>query len=117
MFISSLAAVRAGPYSYASYEASKAALQRMSGSIAREYAPFGVRSNTIVPGAIDTPHVMQFIGPGQDPVEVARQRAEASPMKRQGTAWDVAHAALFLASDEAGFITGVALEVDGGRCV
>ncbi|MEZ5650739.1 MAG: SDR family NAD(P)-dependent oxidoreductase [Burkholderiaceae bacterium] len=114
VFISSLAAARAGPYSYVSYEASKAALQRMSGSIAREYAAHGVRSNAILPGAIDTPHVMQFIGPGQDPVEVARQRAEASPMKRQGTAWDVANAALFLASDEAGFITGVDLRVDGG---
>lgn len=114
VFISSLAGARAGPYSYVSYEASKAALQRMSASIAREYAPYGVRSNTILPGVIDTPHVTQFIGPGQDPAALARARAELCPMKRQGTAWDVAHAALFLASDEAGFITGVDLRVDGG---
>ena len=114
VFISSLAAQMAGPYSYASYEASKAGLCRMSASIAREYAPFGVRSNTILPGMIDTPHVTSFIGPDTDPEILASQRASMVPMGRQGTAWDIANAALFLASDQAGFITGVDLRVDGG---
>lgn len=114
VFISSLAAQIAGPYSYASYEASKAGLCRMSASIAKEYAPFGVRSNTILPGMIDTPHVTSFIGPDTDPETLAAQRASLVPMGRQGTAWDIANAALFLASDQAGFITGIDLRVDGG---
>jgi len=117
VFISSLAAQLAGPYSYASYEASKAGLCRMSASIAREYAPFGVRANTIVPGMIDTPHVTRFIGPDVDPQTLARQRAGMVPMDRQGSAWDIANAALFLASDEAGFITGIDLRVDGGMAL
>lgn len=114
VFISSLAAQMAGPYSYASYEASKAGLCRMSASIAKEYAPYGVRSNTILPGMIDTPHVTSFIGPDSDPETLAAQRAAMVPMRRQGTAWDIANAALFLASDQAGFITGIDLRVDGG---
>jgi NAD(P)-dependent dehydrogenase (short-subunit alcohol dehydrogenase family) len=114
VFVSSVAALRAGPYSYAAYEASKAGLCRMSASIARQYAPFGVRSNTVVPGVIDTPHVAAFIAPDADPKAVAEARAAMVPMGRQGSAWDVARAALFLASDEAGYITGVDLRVDGG---
>lgn len=114
IFISSLAAARAGPYSYVSYEASKAALCRMSASIASEYAPKGIRSNTILPGPIDTPHVTAFVDPDTDKEALDRSRAAMVPLGRQGTAWDVAHAALFLASDEAGFITGVDLRVDGG---
>ncbi|MGR3662587.1 MAG: SDR family NAD(P)-dependent oxidoreductase [Paracoccaceae bacterium] len=114
VFISSLAAVMSGLYSYASYEASKAALCRMSASIAKEYAPFGIRSNTIVPGMIDTPHVTKFIAPDVDPDTLAKQRASLVPMGRQGTGWDIANAALFLTSQEAGFITGIDLVVDGG---
>lgn len=114
VFISSLAAVMSGLYSYASYEASKAALCRMSASIAKEYAPFGIRSNTIVPGMIDTPHVAKFIAPDVDPDTLAKQRASLVPMGRQGTGWDIANAALFLTSQEAGFITGIDLVVDGG---
>lgn len=114
IFVSSLAAVMAAPYSYASYEASKAGLCRMSASIAKEYAPYGVRANTILPGLIDTPHVTHFIDPDTDPKVLAARRASMVPMGRQGTGWDIANAALFLASDEAGFITGVDLLVDGG---
>jgi NAD(P)-dependent dehydrogenase (short-subunit alcohol dehydrogenase family) len=68
IFISSLAGLRSGPYSYVSYEASKAALQRMAQSIAREYAPKGIRANVILPGPIDTPHVTAVVAPGADPV-------------------------------------------------
>ena len=114
VFISSLAATRASGYSYVSYEVSKAALCRLSASIAAENAPFGVRSNTILPGMIDTPHVTAFIGGDTDPEALAAARAARTPMGRQGTAWDVAEAALFLASDAAGYITGVDLPVDGG---
>jgi NAD(P)-dependent dehydrogenase (short-subunit alcohol dehydrogenase family) len=114
VFVSSLAGIRSGPYSYVSYEASKAALQRMAQSIAREYAPRGIRANVILPGPIDTPHVTAVVAPGADPVALAEARAAMVPMGRQGTPWDVARAALFLASDDAGFITGVLLPVDGG---
>jgi NAD(P)-dependent dehydrogenase (short-subunit alcohol dehydrogenase family) len=114
VFISSLAGLRAGPYSYVSYEASKAALQRMAQSIARDYAPRGIRANVVLPGPIDTPHVQAVVAPGADPAALASARAAMVPMGRQGTPWDVARAALFLASDEAAFITGVLLPVDGG---
>lgn len=114
VFISSIAAIKCGAYSYISYEASKAALCRLSASIAAESAPFGVRSNTILPGLIDTPHVAAYISGGADPAKVDAERASRAPMGRQGTAWDVAEAALFLASDAAGYITGVDLRVDGG---
>lgn len=114
VFVSTLASVRSGPYSYVSYEASKAGLNRLSHSIASEYAAAGVRSNVVLPGMIATPHVDKYVAGGADPEAFAKARAEAVPMKRQGTGWDIAHAALFLASDEAAFVTGVELRVDGG---
>jgi NAD(P)-dependent dehydrogenase (short-subunit alcohol dehydrogenase family) len=114
VFISSLAGLRGGPYSYVSYEASKAGLQRMAQSIARQYAPKGIRANVVLPGPIDTPHVTAIVAPDADPQALAEARAALVPMGRQGTAWDVARAALFLASDDAAFITGVLLPVDGG---
>ncbi len=114
VYISSLAGMNNGPYRYIGYEASKAALQRFARSIAIEYAPRGIRANTVVPGMIDTPHVAAMIAPGQDMESVRAARANQVPLKRQGTAWDIAEAALFLASDAAGFITGVDLRVDGG---
>ena len=114
IFVSSLAAVMSGPYSYVSYEASKAALCRMSRSIARENASRQVRSNCILPGMIDTPHVSAFIAPEEDAEALRKARARSVPMGRQGTAWDVAAAAVFLASDESTFITGIDLRIDGG---
>ena len=115
VFISSIAAVTSGGYQYASYEASKAALNRLSQTIAVSHAADGIRSNVIMPGLIDTPHVAGMIAGRATAAEgLAQRRAAAPPMRRQGSAWDVAHAAVFLASDAAGYITGVALPVDGG---
>lgn len=114
VYISSLAAIRNGPYSYIGYEASKAALCRFARSVASEYAARGVRANVVLPGMIDTPHVLAHIADGADAEAVRAARAAQVPMKRQGTGWDIAEAALFLASDAAGFITGVELVVDGG---
>ena len=114
VYVTSLAAHLNGPYSYAGYEASKAALSRFSSSVAAEYAARGVRANTVVPGMIDTPHVQAHVANTADAEAVRAERVAQVPMKRQGTAWDVAEAALFLASDAAGFITGVDLRVDGG---
>lgn len=114
VYISSLAAIRGGPYAYVSYEASKAALCRFAQSVALEYASRGVRANTILPGTIDTPHVKALISLDTDAAQLSKSRAAMVPMRKQGTAWDVAEAALFLASDAAGYITGVDLPVDGG---
>ncbi len=113
--ISSLAAIRYTGYPYASYYASKAAVNHFTTSIALEYAAKGIRANTIMPGIMDTPHIYQQIsGYHADVEEMRAKRAALSPMKRQGDAWDVAWAAVFLASDEAKYITGIALCVDGG---
>ena len=114
VYISSLAAIRGGPYSYISYEASKAALCRFAQSVALEYASRGVRANTILPGTIDTPHVKALISPDTDAEQLAKNRSAMVPMRKQGTAWDVAEAALFLASDAANYITAIELPVDGG---
>lgn len=114
VYISTLAAFQNGPYPYVGYEVSKAALGRMARSIAVEYAARGVRVNTVVPGMIDTPHAQAFVAAGMDEATLRANRAAQVPMKRQGTAWDIAEAALFLASDAAGFITGAELCVDGG---
>jgi NAD(P)-dependent dehydrogenase (short-subunit alcohol dehydrogenase family) len=112
-YVSSLVAVMSGPYSYPSYEASKAALGRFARSVARENAPHGIRANVILPGVIDTPHVRHFIDAETPPEALDRKRAALVPMGRQGTAWDVADAALYLASDEAAFVSGIELRVDG----
>jgi NAD(P)-dependent dehydrogenase (short-subunit alcohol dehydrogenase family) len=114
VYVSSLAAVYSAPYSYASYEVSKMALVRLAKSVAHENASFQVRCNVLLPGVIDTPHVTVFVDGDTDPEILAERRASMVPMGRQGTAWDVAQAALFLASDDASYITGVDLRVDGG---
>ncbi|MEJ8472746.1 SDR family NAD(P)-dependent oxidoreductase [Roseibium algae] len=117
VYITTLAAELNGPYPYVGYESSKAALCRLSRSVAADYAARGVRSNTVVPGMIDTPHVHAHVASSTNQQAVADTRAAQVPMKRQGTGWDVAEAALFLASDAAGFITGVDLRVDGGMSI
>lgn len=114
IFISTMAALLNGPYPYIGYEVSKAALCRMARSVAVEYAARGVRVNTVLPGMIDTPHAQAFVAGGMDAETLRANRSAQVPMKRQGTAFDVAEAALFLASDAAGFITGAELCVDGG---
>ena len=114
--IASLAAIRWTGYPYVSYYASKAGVCHLTRAIAVEYAARGVRANTILPGIIDTPHIYSQIAGFYDDVEEMRaRRAAVVPMKRQGEAWDIAWASLFLASDEAKFITGIELPVDGGH--
>ena len=116
--ISSLAAIRWTGYPYASYYASKAAVNQFTQALAVEYAARGVRANVIMPGLMDTPHVQKAIaGYHGDATEMAAKRAAMVPMKRQGDGWDVAWAAVFLASDQARFITGVCLPVDGGHSI
>ncbi len=113
--ISSLAAIRWTGYPYVSYYASKAAVNHFTRAVAIEYASRGIRANCILPGVMDTPHVYsQISGYHADVEEMRAKRAAITPMKRQGDAWDVAWASVFLASDEARYITGVELPVDGG---
>jgi NAD(P)-dependent dehydrogenase (short-subunit alcohol dehydrogenase family) len=84
--------------------------------MAMENAPFGIRVNAILPGLMDTPMaiVRRAEERGVDPDVVRRERDAQVPLGAMGTAWDVAHAALYLASDEAAYVTGVLLPVDGG---
>ena len=113
--ISSMAGVMAGGEAIA-YVTSKAAVNSMTRSLALEYAPHGVRVNAIAPGMMDTPMGVDQVAraTGATRQDVAARRAAMIPMGHQGTSWDVANAALFLASDDAAFITGAVLPVDGG---
>jgi NAD(P)-dependent dehydrogenase (short-subunit alcohol dehydrogenase family) len=116
--ISSLAAWE--QYPYVTYKATKAALIAYTQQLAIQNAEFGIRANVILPGLMDTPMAVdsRARASGKPRAEVAAMRDAKVPLrKRMGTAWDVANAALFLASDEANFITGAALPVDGGMSV
>ena len=94
------------------YNASKGAVITMTKSMAAELGPDNIRVNALCPVAGDTPLLPSFLGAN------TREAFEATvPLGRLSTSEDVAKAALWLASEEASFITGVALEVDGGRCV
>ena len=99
------------------YKTSKAALNAYTHALATANARFGIRANVISPGLMNTPMAIEGnVAAGRDRAEVIAQRNASVPLRgRMGSAWDVANAALFLASDEAGFITGVNLPVDGGQ--
>jgi NAD(P)-dependent dehydrogenase (short-subunit alcohol dehydrogenase family) len=120
--VSSIAAVVAGTTGLSnpplSYKMSKAALNALTQSLAQSYAADGIRVNAIMPGLIDTPMGVDAVARefGLDRDRYAQLRNEAVPLKGgMGSAWDVANAAVFLASDEARFITGAVLPVDGGQ--
>jgi NAD(P)-dependent dehydrogenase (short-subunit alcohol dehydrogenase family) len=114
--IASLAGLRITPYPYTSYYASKAAVVHMTSSIALQYAKHGIRANTIAPGLMNTPLIHQQIAAQYSSTEAMIAARDAmSPTGKMGDGWDVAHAAVFLASDEARFINGIVLPVDGGQ--
>ena len=107
-------------YPLVAYKATKAGMIAYTQQIAIQNASFGVRANVILPGLMDTPMAIdtRARASGKTRAQVAAERDAKVPLRgRMGTAWDVANAALFLASDEANFITGVALPVDGGAMV
>lgn len=115
--VSSIAAVCAAGHITA-YKVSKAGVNALVHALAVTNARHGIRVNAIMPGLIDTPMgvdaAAEALGIARD--DYAAARAKAVPLRnQQGSAWDVANAALFLASDEAAFITGVVLPVDGGQ--
>lgn len=113
--VSSTASLRWGPVEYLSYNSSKAALNHMTRVLARQYAPKNIRCNAILPGMIDTPHIRVLFRDksAEEFSGILADRDRRCPMGRQGTSWEVANAALFLASDEASYVTGVLLPVDG----
>jgi NAD(P)-dependent dehydrogenase (short-subunit alcohol dehydrogenase family) len=115
--ISSVAALRWLGVPYVSYSASKAAILGLTQSIALEYARKGIRANCILPGLMNTPMIVKPLAgvyAHGDVDEMIAARAAQCPTGMMGDAWDVAYAALFLASDEARYITGAQLVVDGG---
>ena len=115
--VSSIAAVAAAGHITA-YKISKAGVNALVHQLAMTNAHHGIRVNGIMPGFIDTPMavdaVAEFLDMSRE--DLANARAQMVPLvNKQGSAWDVANAALFLASDEAAFITGALLPVDGGQ--
>lgn len=117
--ISSIAAL-SSTYPTVAYKITKAGMIAYIEQVAGQNAAHGIRANVILPGLMDTPMAVDTRARewGKPRAEVAAARDARVPLRRKmGTAWDVANAALFLASDEARFITGVALPVDGGAAL
>jgi NAD(P)-dependent dehydrogenase (short-subunit alcohol dehydrogenase family) len=98
----------------ACYTATKAAVVGLTKSMALDYVRDNIRVNCLCPGTIDTPSLAQRIAALPDPTEARKNFIARQPMGRFGTAEEVARAALYLISDDAGFITGTAFPVDGG---
>jgi len=115
--ISSVSGIRWMGVPYLSYATTKAAILQLTRSIAAQYAPKHIRCNAILPGLMKTPMVEHGLAGSYadgDVEEMIRVRDAQCPMGHMGDAWDVAQAALFLASDDAKYITGASLVVDGG---
>ncbi|MSO69707.1 MAG: SDR family oxidoreductase [Alphaproteobacteria bacterium] len=115
--ISSVAAIRAWGTPALAYNTSKAAILQLTRSVALEYARKGIRANVILPGVIDTPLINEPLKADHTPEEIERVRAERHnmiPLGRMGDPFEIAKAAAFLASDDASYITGAELIVDGG---
>lgn len=113
--VGSLAAVTL--YKNIAYKTSKAGVMALTHSIATNYASHGIRANSILPGLVDTPMAIESRAKGDDAerAKVRETRNAMVPLRgKMGSAWDIANAAVFLASDESAFITGVDLPVDGG---
>src|SRR3979490_2215317 len=116
--ISSMAVITT--YPYVAYKATKAAMVAFTEQLAYQNAQYGIRANVILPGLMNTPMAVDTRAREfkKSRAEVEAERDSKVPLrKKMGTAWDVANAALFLASDEADFVTGVTLPVDGGASV
>jgi NAD(P)-dependent dehydrogenase (short-subunit alcohol dehydrogenase family) len=115
--VGSIGGMRHLGHDHIGYSAAKSALVQFSRQIAVRYGPKGIRCNTVIPGMIDTPLLEHRVSrqPGRADLatlhEQARQRV---PLGRRGDAWDVAHAALFLACDDSRYVTGTEILVDGG---
>lgn len=110
--VSTLAAVlgvRRGDVGFAAYSASKAGILGLTLSIAADFAARGIRANNLLVGMIDTPRLEKLGEPARE------KRRLAVPLRTEGTGWDVAWAAVYLASDEARWVTGASIPIDGGQ--
>lgn len=120
--VSSISSRRYLGINYISYPTTKAAINQFTRMTAVQYGPWGIRCNAVLPGFVKTPMVEQTVvsavRKSTDPDATAdkyyAKREAQIPLRRMGDAWDVAKAALFLASDESQYITGIELVVDGG---
>lgn len=116
--VSSVASIAAHPL--VAYKVSKAGVNALTQQVAIANARHGIRCNCILPGLMNTPMAIEGISAarGISKEDLIRERDDMVPLAGgMGSAWDIAHAALFLASDEAGFVTGVLLPVDGGQSI
>ena len=114
VIISSLAA--RNQYPWIGYKATKTALIALTETLATAEAKYGVRVNAILPGAMNTPMAIEpRVAKGVPREQVIASRDRRVPMGKMGTGWDVGYGALFLHSDEARFITGISLVIDGGE--
>ncbi|MDQ2149246.1 SDR family NAD(P)-dependent oxidoreductase [Alcaligenaceae bacterium A4P071] len=115
--VASVAGLRYIGYPHLAYSVSKAALIHFTRMLAQQYAADGIRANVVIPGLIDTPRIQKNVAHMFDAASLDNARAARDkqvPMGRMGTPWEVANAVVFLASDEASYITGAELVVDGG---
>ena len=101
----------------AAYCASKGAVLQLTRAIALDMAPRNIRANCVCPGVIDTPMAVGFVAQADDPAAVRHEYESLSPLNRLGTPREIANCILFLASDEASFVTGAALVADGGTII
>ncbi len=115
--ISSIAGIRYTGVPYITYYTSKAAVLGFTQGVALQYAPRNIRANAILPGLMNTPMIREPLKEtygGGDVGKMIQVRDAQCPMEHMGDAWDVAYAALYLASDEAKYVTGTQFVVDGG---
>jgi 3(or 17)beta-hydroxysteroid dehydrogenase len=98
----------------AAYTASKGAALQFTRALALDVAARGIRANCVCPGVVDTPLTDSFLAAAPDPKALLAEYQNVAPLGRLGTPWEIANCVLFLASDEASFVTGSALVVDGG---
>lgn len=114
--IGSIAGIRWLGVPYISYSTSKGAIIPFTQAVALQYAAKGIRANCILPGLMNTPMIVESLkgSYGGDLEHMIKKRDAQCPTGKMGDAWDVAYAALYLASDEAKYVTGTALPVDGG---
>jgi NAD(P)-dependent dehydrogenase (short-subunit alcohol dehydrogenase family) len=98
------------------YSSSKAAVNQFTRALAAQYGPQNIRCNALLVGSIDTPRASSQLNRAWDSKteNMQKQRVQSIPLRRLGTPWDVANAAVFLASDDAAYITGAVVPVDGG---
>ncbi|HEY0200980.1 MAG TPA: SDR family oxidoreductase [Burkholderiaceae bacterium] len=115
--IGSVAGIRDSGVAYVAYSTTKAATLGLSRSVALQYSAQNIRSNVILPGLMHTPMVAEPLKAGYGTATLDAmldKRRQQCPMGRMGDAWDVAHAALWLASDESQYVSAAEIVVDGG---